>query len=412
MRLMSSLSLFIALSSTMSAHAAKLQFCSRQLLDNTEGFIAYLSMLIEENLIQEKHLLEWVEKSNQAGRLVNPIPENQNTTQVELHEPYEEFQRYCSQSDLDQQRVIHWVSFKIAEMQKNKREQDQSKQQTKSIFKQIAFYPIPVGEFQMGERGSEVKVVLTHDIEMMSTKVTQKMWLDVMGENPVRFDGDLDLPVVNVTFWSVLVFLNRLSEKHGLKPAYHLNNIEWEPGTRAENGSLTSKRNPGVSDLVKQLKMNKLLNKMNPDVYKTEGYRLPTEAEAEFVRKEHSAAPIFDSSMSETGEEVLQSYAWYAANSAGKPHPVGEKKSVKIRDHEFFDLHGLVSEWCWDIHQDKIKGGRNPQGPSSGGTTRSVRGGNWLLDKKQLRPAFRFSGTPDDRWVQVGFRVVRTLSPR
>ena len=47
-----------------------------------------------------------------------------------------------------------------------------------------------------------------------------------------------DNPVENITWWSALVFANKLSEKYGFKPAYDLSEITWKQGTRAENGTL------------------------------------------------------------------------------------------------------------------------------------------------------------------------------
>ena len=75
-----------------------------------------------------------------------------------------------------------------------------------------------------------------------------------MGENPSFFSKGADSiiisgegksirmnpdhPVENITWWSALEFANRLSEKHGLKPAYDLKGVTWQKGTRAENGTL------------------------------------------------------------------------------------------------------------------------------------------------------------------------------
>ena len=77
-------------------------------------------------------------------------------------------------------------------------------------------------------------VTLTYPIEVQSTPVTQKQWVEVMGENPSHFiegeDSDVlsfygkdiklqpDHPVESVTWWSVLEFANRLSGQHGLPP--------------------------------------------------------------------------------------------------------------------------------------------------------------------------------------------------
>ena len=93
---------------------------------------------------------------------------------------------------------------------------------------------------------------------------------------PINIDGQSiqikpDHPVESMTWWSALVFANKLSQEHGLKPTYDLSDIVWDPGTRASNGTLLAK-----SGEIK-------INAPNGDYYKSEGYRLPTEAEQEYM---------------------------------------------------------------------------------------------------------------------------------
>ena len=38
-----------------------------------------------------------------------------------------------------------------------------------------------------GKEKDKVEVNLTHPIEVMSTPVTQKQWVEIMGENPSHF---------------------------------------------------------------------------------------------------------------------------------------------------------------------------------------------------------------------------------
>ena len=46
-------------------------------------------------------------------------------------------------------------------------------------------------------------------------------WLEVMENNPSGFKGD-NRPVETVSWWEVLEYCNRLSEKYGLEPVYDL----------------------------------------------------------------------------------------------------------------------------------------------------------------------------------------------
>ena len=111
-------------------------------------------------------------------------------------------------------------------------EREEAQEETQDMHQKIIFHPVRGGKFKMG-RGRKVDVELTHDIEVMSTPVTQKQWAQIMGNNPSRFVGgegsiDLDVsgksikmrpdnPVEEVPWWDALEFANRLSKKHGFK---------------------------------------------------------------------------------------------------------------------------------------------------------------------------------------------------
>jgi formylglycine-generating enzyme required for sulfatase activity len=49
------------------------------------------------------------------------------------------------------------------------------------------------------------------NFEMQTTQVTQKEWVDVMGNNPSYFKGD-DLPVERVSFYDVQAFIKKLTD--------------------------------------------------------------------------------------------------------------------------------------------------------------------------------------------------------
>ena len=91
---------------------------------------------------------------------------------------------------------------------------------------------------------------------MMTSSITQNQWAEIMGANPSHFIDGLhsitrsiqgknvqmrpDHPVEDISWWSVIVFANRLSEKYGLNPAYDLNGVKFKPGTSAEEGTLAT----------------------------------------------------------------------------------------------------------------------------------------------------------------------------
>lgn len=157
-------------------------------------------------------------------------------------------------------------------------------------------------------------------------------------------------------------------------------------------------------------------------------YRLPTEAEWEYAARAGSPeAYSFGGN-----PKLLGEYAWYAANSGEKPHPVGEKKPNKFGIH---DMHGNQSEWVLDMYVPdfyaKLPSDRPSLMPVSLPNDRRyphvARGGSWADDPKELRSAARRASSeewsrrdpqsPQSIWWHtdatiVGIRVVRALDER
>jgi formylglycine-generating enzyme required for sulfatase activity len=114
------------------------------------------------------------------------------------------------------------------------------------------------------------------------------------------------------------------------------------------------------------------------------GKWLPTEAEWEYACRAGSTTRYhFGDDESQLGE-----YAWYEANSGGRPHPVGQKKS---NAWGLYDMHGNAREWCLDSYHPDYYGYsplQNPTGPSIG-LARLGRGGSWATDAYSTRSAAR-----------------------
>ena len=159
-------------------------------------------------------------------------------------------------------------------------------------------------------------------------------------------------------------------------------------------------------------------------LYKKTGlfYRLPAEAEWEYAcRAGAGTAYFFGNDPSE-----LDKYAWYADNSGGKYHKVGERAP---NPWGLYDMLGNLGEWVLDQYDEnyftRMKDqDRDPQATPVSRHPRTLRGGAYTDEAPDLRCARRVSWLPEwnrrdpqipkSRWwltdaAFAGFRVVRPL---
>jgi formylglycine-generating enzyme required for sulfatase activity len=231
------------------------------------------------------------------------------------------------------------------------------------------------GEFTMGSADGDLderpahKVRIDRAFYLGRCPVTHAEYANLYGRTPGHFLDDPKNPVEQVDWLDAVRFCNSLSVRDGLPPFYRV-------GEKAAT----------VAD------------------WRGPGYRLPTEAEWEYAcRAGRSSRFGFGDD-----ETKLGRYAWYAANSGGKTHPVGSKRA---NAWGFHDMHGNVWEWCWDGYDPqsyKRPKAVDPTGPESARPFRVLRGGNWRDDPAGLRSAKRLWFVPSIRLRYIGFRVART----
>ena len=228
-------------------------------------------------------------------------------------------------------------------------------------FAGIEFVWVPPGRFRMGSPEGETgrrddegtwMVTLTKGFWLGKYEVTQAQWEAVMGENPSKFaENGAQRPVENVLWEHGHAFIDKLNRS--------------QPGT----------------------------------------FRLPTEAEWEYACRAGAAGAYgFGDDPS-----ALAEHAWYAENSDGATHPVGQKAPNAWGLH---DMHGNVCEWCEDWYGAYPEGPEtDPAGPPSG-QYRVLRGGGWDGDPAACRATRRRIFIPGyfQRKSDLGLRLARTFS--
>jgi formylglycine-generating enzyme required for sulfatase activity/cytochrome c553 len=283
----------------------------------------------------------------------------------------------------------------------------------KKTGKQFAMVPIPGGEFLMGspetekdrkpDEGPQVKVKiepfwmgateLTWDIYMPFMVTPDARWKDGSKKTPNAADAPVDTVSSPTAPYTDMTFGMGQDGYPAISMTEHAANkfCQW---LSAQTGHF---------------------------------YRLPTEAEWEYAARAGTTTTwSFGDDPAKIGD-----YAWFFENSDGKTQPVGKKKP---NPWGLFDMHGNVTEWTLDQYDPAYYGALAAQ--VQAGTTpppwnkpvtlypRSVRGGSWDDDVKDLRSAARRSSKeswkvmdpqlPKSLWYHtsaqfLGMRLVRPL---
>lgn len=266
---------------------------------------------------------------------------------------------------------------------------------------------IDPGEFKMGSpigepnrRNDEPhhEVKFTKPFLIGKYEVTQDEYQKIMKTNPSWFSrtgGGSDkvkafdtgrFPVDRVTWYDAIEFCNRLSQQDGYEPYYKMTDIKKEDGW------------------IREAKVT---------VLGGNGFRLPTEAEWEFVCRAGTTTP-FHYGRASTGVESNVK-AVPPTGYAAPPRKPDLNRTTTVGSYKpnrwgVYDMHGNAGEWCWDWYDREYydtSPKADPQGPEKG-THRVLRGGNWLVSNGSCRAASRFFHTPNESTYYTGFRVART----
>lgn len=147
-----------------------------------------------------------------------------------------------------------------------------------------------------------------------------------------------------------------------------------------------------------------------------ETYRLPTEAEFEYVIRNGGESGVYpwgddtpqDENLADVSftQKTKSSRAWKNYNDGfAFTAPVGSFKANKLG---VYDINGNIWEWCSDWHEDYTdKKVNNPTGPRSG-IHKVGRGGSYNSDPWHSRTASRAFVKPT--FKKPGFRLAKDIN--
>ena len=139
-------------------------------------------------------------------------------------------------------------------------------------------------------------------------------------------------------------------------------------------------------------------------------YRLPTEAEWEFVcRSGNSTVFCYGDDPVQLEKFAHHNPLWGGSQPPPWGNDVKRVASLEPNDWGVFDMHGNVLEWCNDYYGLYESGNLvDPQGPTIG-KYRVMRGGQATTGAKTCRSSHRAAAKEYDVGVYIGFRVVMEM---
>jgi len=246
------------------------------------------------------------------------------------------------------------------------------------------------------------------------TEVTQGQWLAAGGTVPSQYyPCGLSCPVENLDAYAAAAYANWLSERAGLQRCYTFSPTNWD--RTVSNWADGDHDAGGVT-----------MTSMTSWGPACEGYRLPTEAEWEWLARAGTTTATYrgdlQSPFDYSPQPNLEPVAWYGYNALASyagclsitlsgrtqcvgPQPVGNRLA---NAYGLRDVLGNVWEWTADAYGTTHPAGRDPMVPGS--SPKALRGGSFANFAGLCRAASRFSYDAFQRSGSVGFRLVRSVA--
>ena len=222
------------------------------------------------------------------------------------------------------------------------------------------------GTFWMGSPDNELgryddetshPVTLTQNYWLSKYEVTQEQYEAVMGTNPSAYEF-YRCPVESVSWYDAMEFCAKVTE------------IERRAGRL-------------------------------PEGYE---YSLPTEAQWEYACRAGTRTALNNGKNLSSEYECpeMDEVGFYEYNSDGHAVPDGRRA---VNHWGFYDMHGNVYEWCFDLYGDYPDSAVTDPTGSDRGNNRVIRGGSFDIFARACRSAYRGMNAPDYGYEDVGFRL-------
>ena len=299
--------------------------------------------------------------------------------------------------------LISKVKFEIEKLQSTRKsaelilQSDERKRQRTAVLdaaidgSRVVFGTVAPNEFKLLAGGRWVDAKITKPLHMAATLTTQLVWKKIVEAAQARFPAQYqDLNAKPSNF------------KSPLNPVEMISYEDIQLWFKALNA--LAKAHDDVIDEV--MSSDRRAAAGIDEKQSGDFYRLPTEAEWEFVirkRGEIKEGRFHFGNL----DGPLHEYAWFFENSDNQTQPVATKEPLEIDGAKFFDMHGNVEELVLDSYAFRTPGGDDPVLIESRNTHVSKRGGSYHGVPIDLRIASRSGWIKTGRAPDIGFRIVR-----